>query len=104
MTISKIDTTCARLRDIGIFFIGISAIAMSAYFIYERTHSPQRMMERAMQQLFADGMENAGDDAMDYGSINSVEPTGTGASSPVTIAVPPPPPSSVPSPSPGGSL
>ena len=59
MTMNKIDTICRRLRDIGVFFIGIAAIVSSAYFIYERTHSPQREMERAMMRSMTQGFQES---------------------------------------------
>ncbi len=59
---TKLDTICARLRDVGVFLIGISAIVISAYFIYESTHSPEAQMQRSIQQLLADGMLKSRDD------------------------------------------
>jgi hypothetical protein len=56
---TKIDIICRRLRDIGVFCIGVAAIVSSAYFIYDRAHSPQRDMERAMQRAFTQGFEQS---------------------------------------------
>jgi hypothetical protein len=56
---AKIDTICRRLHDIGIFLIGVSAVALSVYLIYDRAHSPEREMERAMHQAFTQGFEQA---------------------------------------------
>jgi hypothetical protein len=59
MNMNKIDTFCRRLRDVGVFLIGVAAVASCAYFIYDRAHSPQRKMERAMQRAFTQGFEQA---------------------------------------------
>lgn len=56
---NKIDIICRRLRDIGVFFLGVAAIISSSYLIYERTHSPEREVQRAMQRAFTQGFEQS---------------------------------------------
>ena len=54
---AKIDTICRRLRDIGIFLIGVAAVVSCAYWIYECSNSPEREMQRAMQKAFSQGID-----------------------------------------------
>lgn len=56
---TKIDIICARLRDLGVFFIGVAALVSSVYFIYERIHSPMHDMEKAMQRAFTQSFEKS---------------------------------------------
>lgn len=54
---AKIDIICRRLRDIAILLIGVAAVLSCAYLIYERSTSPEREMQRAMQRAFSKGMD-----------------------------------------------
>jgi len=56
---AKIDIICRRLRDVGVFLIGMAAVVSCAYFIYERLHSPQREMERAFHRAFTQGFQQS---------------------------------------------
>ena len=42
------NDTYSKLRDIGIFMIGISSLAMCAFYIYEKACDPKLAMERAV--------------------------------------------------------
>jgi hypothetical protein len=56
---TQIDTICRRLRDIGIFLLGVAAVGMTAYHIYVRTCSPESRMQRAIQETFARSFEKS---------------------------------------------
>ena len=56
---TNIDTICRRLRDTGIFLIGLAAIGLTAQYIYSQTLSPQARMKRTIEESFAQGMEKA---------------------------------------------
>lgn len=56
---SKIDTLFRRLRDVGIFLLGVAAVCMTAYYIYVRTCSPEARMKRAIDESFAQSFEKS---------------------------------------------
>jgi hypothetical protein len=55
----KIDTICRRLRNVGIFLLGVAAVCLAAHYIYTEAYSPERRTNRAIEELFAQGMEKA---------------------------------------------
>ena len=54
---TKIDTICRRLRDIGIFLLGVAAVCMTAHYIHLRHFSPEARMKRSIEELFAQAFE-----------------------------------------------
>lgn len=54
----KLDIICRRLRDIGVFFIGVAAVVFTTYFIWSQTHSPEREIQAAIQKSFAEGLNH----------------------------------------------
>ena len=56
---TKIDTICRRLRDAGIFLLGVAAVCLTAHYIYTRTFSPQGRMKRAIEESFAQSFEKS---------------------------------------------
>jgi hypothetical protein len=56
---TTIDTVCRRLRDVGIFLLGVAAVCMTAHYIYVRTYSPEGRMKRAIEESFAQSFERS---------------------------------------------
>jgi hypothetical protein len=56
---NKTDLTLSRMRDLGVFLIGISALIATTYLLYEGYNSPQREMVRKMNDVFIKNMEDA---------------------------------------------
>jgi hypothetical protein len=53
---NKLDNVCRRLRDVGIFFIGIATVSFTAFYIWSQIHSPEREMQAAMEKNFTDAL------------------------------------------------
>ncbi|KAF0179395.1 MAG: hypothetical protein FD161_1494 [Limisphaerales bacterium] len=56
---NMIDTTCRRLRDIGIFLLGVAAITMTVHYIYAWKTSPEQEMKSLIQGHFYREMQKA---------------------------------------------
>lgn len=56
---SKADTLFRRLRDTGIFLLGVAAVCLTAHYIYSRTFSPEGRMKRAIEESFAQSFEQS---------------------------------------------
>ena len=56
----KTDGICGKLRDLGIFFIGIAAVVFTTFYIWSQLHSPEREMQAAMQKSLIKAMADPG--------------------------------------------
>jgi hypothetical protein len=54
---TKIDTICRRLRDVGIFLLGVAAVCMTAHYLHLRHFSPEARMKRSIEESFAQVFE-----------------------------------------------
>lgn len=56
---NTIDTVCRRLRDIGIFLLGVAAVTLTIHYIYDYVYSPTRQAERLGMRLATESFEKA---------------------------------------------
>lgn len=56
---NTIDTACRRLRDIGVFLLGVAAVTMTVHYIYAWKTSPERVMQSWMQGHFTRELDKA---------------------------------------------
>ena len=56
---TTLDIICRRLRDVGIFLLGLAAAGLVAQYIYVSNFTPEKKMERAIQAMFTAGFEKA---------------------------------------------
>ncbi len=54
----KFESLCRALRDLGIFLLGVAAIAMTVHYLFIRTDF-QTEMQKITEKHFLDGMKSS---------------------------------------------